>query len=100
MKPARHQHTFGSLFAVLTACLALLLGSGTAARGDLYQYGNACNDCHAMPPIDAAFRNITTGAFRGSHATHNPASDAPKAACQKCHAGSASYETGHMNGFV
>ena len=53
-----------------------------------------------MPPIDAPYRNITTGGFEGSHATHNPAAVASAASCEKCHSGSSGYTTSHMNDFV
>ncbi|BDV44292.1 cytochrome c [Geotalea uraniireducens] len=58
-----------------------------------------CSDCHGMPPIDAPYRNITTGGFKGSHQTHQPAI-ATAATCAGCHTGSASYATDHMNGRV
>ena len=73
-----------------------------------YQYANACYDCHGTAttdpgnppndfrPLDTAFRNITTGSFKGNHRTHM-AQTTDKGVCEKCHTGSGSYTTGHMN---
>src|SRR6185369_4451974 len=60
---------------------------------------STCSDCHGMPPIDAAYRNITTGGFKGSHQTHQPAVAVP-VNCAACHAGSGSYLADHMNGKI
>jgi predicted CxxxxCH...CXXCH cytochrome family protein len=49
-----------------------------------------------MPPVDAAYRNISTGGFMGSHQTHQPAAATPFT-CSVCHPGSASYTTSHMD---
>ncbi len=82
--------------------------SAAQAAPQQYQYSNACYDCHgtattdpANPPddfrpIDAPFRNITTGGFQGSHRTHMAQTIAMNV-CEKCHTGSGSYTTGHMN---
>jgi predicted CxxxxCH...CXXCH cytochrome family protein len=58
-----------------------------------------CNDCHGMPPIDAAYRNITTGGFKGNHQTHQPPSATPSS-CEPCHPGSSSYVSGHEDGVI
>lgn len=66
------------------------------------QYTNTCGDCHGtnatdIRPIDTTtFRNVTTGAFAGSHSTHMAATGSPTA-CDKCHTGASGYATGHMN---
>ncbi|WP_236685634.1 CxxxxCH/CxxCH domain c-type cytochrome [Geobacter pickeringii] len=60
---------------------------------------SVCNDCHGMPPIDAPYRNITTGGFKGSHQTHQP-TVAVASNCAVCHTGSGSYGMDHMNGKV
>ena len=60
---------------------------------------STCTDCHGMPPIDAAYRNITTGGFKGSHQTHQPAV-ATANQCAICHTGSGAYLTDHMDGVV
>ena len=70
--------------------------SPSAAAGSSYD----CSGCHNMPPLDASYRNISTGAFKGNHSTHNPASVAPAASCEKCHPGSTSFHTGHRDGFI
>ena len=80
---------------------AFLVASLSAySTASTYQYPLSCNDCHGMPPIDAAYRNTSSGGFKGSHLTHNPPSVAPKEACEKCHPGSSIYTSGHMNGFI
>lgn len=71
---------------------AMLLASPAGAA-------SICTDCHGMPPIDAAYRNITTGGFKGSHQTHQPAV-AGGGNCAVCHAGSATYAMDHMNARV
>ncbi|ABQ27582.1 CxxxxCH/CxxCH domain c-type cytochrome [Geotalea uraniireducens] len=60
---------------------------------------STCSDCHGMPPIDALYRNITTGGFRGSHRTHQPAVALPSN-CEICHTGSRTYTEDHMNGVI
>ena len=39
------------------------------------QYSLTCASCHGMPPLDSAslIREVDTGAFKGSHQTHQPA---------------------------
>ncbi|WP_298268835.1 CxxxxCH/CxxCH domain-containing protein [Geobacter sp.] len=76
------------------AALALLLAAAGSARA-----ASTCSDCHGMPPIDAPYRNITTGGFKGSHQTHQPAA-AGAANCAVCHTGSATYGTDHTNGTI
>ncbi|BBA71307.1 CxxxxCH/CxxCH domain c-type cytochrome [Geobacter sulfurreducens] len=76
--------------------LALMLAVGLA---DTAAAASTCSDCHGMPPIDAAYRNITTGGFKGSHQTHQSAT-APAGACAACHTGSGSYAMDHMNGTI
>lgn len=61
---------------------------------------SSCDECHEMPPLDAAYRNISTGGFKGNHLTHNPPKTAPPVACDKCHSGSSQYTTAHRNGFI
>lgn len=40
-----------------------------------------CGSCHGNPPLDAAYRNLSTGRFPGSHSTHATAANCP--ACHK-----------------
>ncbi len=75
----------------LLAALMMLAAPAGAA--------SVCSDCHGMPPIDAPYRNITTGGFKGSHRTHQPAG-VVAANCAICHTGSGSYGMDHMNGKV
>jgi len=85
--------------------IGALLGGTTGSQAAVQQYlypSPACSDCHGMPPLDAAYRNITTGAFRGNHQTHNPAA-ATAANCEKCHTGASGYTTsatGHSDGLI
>ena len=87
-------------FFTVAVLSAVTLTATSATAVQQYQYGATCADCHKMPPIDATYRNVTTGGFKGSHSTHNPPSVAPASACEKCHFGSSSYFTYHMNDFV
>ncbi len=81
-----------AIASVLALGLAVTLADAAAAA-------STCSDCHGMPPIDAAYRNITTGGFKGSHQTHQPAT-AAAAACAVCHTGSGAYAMDHMNGTI
>jgi predicted CxxxxCH...CXXCH cytochrome family protein len=68
-----------------------------------------CYDCHGskvvgttpgdIRPVDAAFRNASSGGFQGNHRTHlepNP----EKSACTKCHSGSDQYVSSHRDGLI
>ncbi len=80
----------------LAGTLVLCLPDGHAVQK--YQYSQQlCNDCHGMPPVDAAYRNVTTGGFQGSHQTHATSS---QPSCEKCHNGSNSFTTDHSDGFI
>jgi len=64
-----------------------------------------CYQCHGgvnppdYRPVDAPFRNISTGGFQGNHRTHmNPPASA--AACEKCHPGAAAYGPEHRNSLI
>ena len=85
-------------FMVRTIIGGAILFAAADVRGDLpLQYGRSCNDCHGMPPIDASFRNLTTGGLRGNHQTH---AAAEPVTCARCHNGSASYSYDHMTTIV
>ena len=64
-----------------------------------------CFDCHGsrspvdFRPLDAAYRNITTGGFPGNHRRHIAAPGNP-ASCEVCHPGSASYTNIHRDGLI
>ena len=71
--------TLIAVAAVLSA-LFLLHPAGAAHAGTI----TTCAGCHGMPPVDAAYRNISTGRFVGNHSTHSSViNDAPN--CGKCH---------------
>lgn len=78
--------------------IAVLAALATAFAASA-SFGATCSDCHGMPPIDAPYRNVTTGGFKGSHLTHLPASAQPSS-CAPCHSGSASYQVDHMDGVI
>jgi predicted CxxxxCH...CXXCH cytochrome family protein len=81
-----------SLATILAVPLVLFAVQG--ARG-----ASTCSDCHGMPPIDAVYRNVTTGAFRGNHQTH-VAAGASGGGCVPCHSAAASYASAHRNGVI
>ncbi|KAF0220995.1 MAG: cytochrome [Geobacteraceae bacterium] len=62
------------------------------------QYNFTCSSCHDMPPLDSASRDITTGAFKGNHQTHQPAAAQP-ANCVICH-NSTGFTTSHLDGGI
>jgi len=72
---------------------------------DSAQAAMACYDCHGSRqnqdyrPIDAPFRNITSGGFTGNHRTHLLSSARPTD-CVVCHPGSDSYTSSHRDGNI
>ncbi|MSM39654.1 MAG: CxxxxCH/CxxCH domain-containing protein [Geobacter sp.] len=64
-----------------------------------------CYDCHGtrnpvdFRPLDAAYRNITSGGFQGNHRNHLQPGAGP-ASCTLCHPGSDAYTTSHRDGVV
>ena len=64
-----------------------------------------CYECHGTKspvdyrPLDAPYRNVTTGGFQGNHRTHLSATD-NVLQCERCHAGSSHYTTGHRDGKI
>jgi len=78
------------VLTIFFALGALLVSSAPA------EAASTCSDCHGMPPIDALYRNVTTGGFRGSHQTHQPAVALPSN-CEICHTGSRTYTEDHMD---
>ncbi|KAF0220457.1 MAG: hypothetical protein FD174_1111 [Geobacteraceae bacterium] len=79
--------------------LGIILGGVSLAIPLQARAASTCSDCHGMPPIDAPYRNITTGGFKGNHQTHQPAVATP-VNCAVCHAGSNMYTEGHRNGII
>jgi predicted CxxxxCH...CXXCH cytochrome family protein len=94
MKRERGPSNFKRIVFSWTCSLGLLLAASSSAPA-----ASTCSDCHGMPPIDAPYRNITSGGFRGSHQTHQPAV-ATAATCAACHTGSGAYAMDHLNGKV
>ncbi|MBT0663476.1 CxxxxCH/CxxCH domain-containing protein [Geobacter pelophilus] len=64
-----------------------------------------CYQCHGgqtpqdYRPIDAGYRNISTGGFQGSHRTHMATTAVP-VTCSRCHQGAAEYGPGHANRLI
>ncbi len=77
--------------------LALTAGSAEAAL--------QCYDCHGKKspadyrPLDAPYRNISTGGFPGEHRTHLQPSAGP-GDCAICHPGSSGYTSSHRDGII
>ncbi|SNB47391.1 CxxxxCH/CxxCH domain-containing protein [Geobacter sp. DSM 9736] len=116
-QPRRSRHGMTSFFSKTRAALAaaflvpgMLFFSPLAAHAaaQQYQHANACYDCHGtastdpgnppddVRPLDSAYRNLTTGGFKGSHRTHiSPTTDPDT--CEKCHGDLSAYTTAHMD---
>ncbi|WP_282000432.1 CxxxxCH/CxxCH domain c-type cytochrome [Geotalea uraniireducens] len=84
------------------ASLVSVLLLATASAGAAIQ----CYDCHGdrigpdYRPRDAAYRNLSTGGFVGSHRTHLTAAALP-GNCTPCHGDAAAgYTTSHRNSAV
>ncbi len=67
-----------------------------------------CYTCHGsiaaqdVRPLDALFRDISSGGFRGNHRTHmgTRVSVAESGRCSACHPGSEAYNGGHRDGKI
>lgn len=77
--------------AVAVLVLVLLMPAGAVFAGTI----SSCSGCHGMPPVDAAYRNISTGQFVGSHDTHSWMNGSDPN-CGKCHKLPSVYN--HRNG--
>ena len=86
-----------ALAAVSVIVGGILFGAVRTKAAVPNQYSSSCNDCHGFPPADSAYRNVTTGGFRGNHTTHAFGS---QSSCLRCHAESESYSFGHMTSAV
>ncbi|WP_243370997.1 CxxxxCH/CxxCH domain-containing protein [Geotalea sp. SG265] len=94
-------------FKQLILCLLLSLTTVFIFSGKVLALtGNkidSCADCHGnrltgdVRPIDAAYRNITTGGFVGSHSTHM-APGTSVASCDNCHVQNTTF--GHRDGKI
>ncbi|MBT1075384.1 CxxxxCH/CxxCH domain c-type cytochrome [Geobacter grbiciae] len=83
--------------AMISVMLLTVTGAGAAMQ---------CYDCHGTSatmdyrPVDASYRNISTGGFKGNHQTHM-GSGASSTDCAVCHGGGAtSYLNSHRSGNV
>src|SRR6185369_10770120 len=82
---------------LLSICICSIAGTASASL--------ECYDCHGskatqdMRPVDAAFRDMSSGGFRGNHRTHL-AAPATGSGCQICHPGSGSYTSSHRDGQI
>ncbi len=79
-----------------------LLSAGTAAAIECYQcHGTTApvGEVSDYRPVDAPYRNITSGGFQGSHRNHMAKPGSP-AQCAKCHPGSETYSMGHRDGYI
>jgi len=87
---------FGCLYTLFVFFSAL-----PAFAIECYQcHGKKINDTSGdYRPVDAQFRNVTTGGFQGNHLKHMDPSATPST-CSICHPGSASYGTDHRNGII
>ena len=92
----------GSLWltALWLVSLAAILMAAGAAEAALQ-----CYDCHGTRangdnrPLDAPYRNVTTGGFQGTHRNHLSV-NAGAAGCAPCHPGSTSYNSAHRDGTI
>lgn len=64
-----------------------------------------CYECHGSKdsrdyrPVDAPYRNITSGGFEGNHRAHvDKSTDFSE--CARCHPGSASFNSSHRDGMI
>lgn len=100
--------TFSPSKALITRVLVTLT-LAVAGIGGLTAIAEAadCFSCHApdsttdIRPVEAAYRNITTGSIVGNHAKHIPAQTTDTNQCTACHGtAAASYTPNHRDGFI
>jgi predicted CxxxxCH...CXXCH cytochrome family protein len=64
-----------------------------------------CYECHGSRnpldyrPVDASYRNVTTGGFVGNHRAH-VAITTDFSECPRCHPGSAAFSSSHRDGMI
>lgn len=90
-----------SIAVIISVFIVMAIGAVTPVRAALQ-----CYDCHGTNgtgdyrPDDAAYRNISTGAFKGNHRSHM-GSDATADNCTVCHGSEVtSYTAAHRDGDV
>jgi len=87
--------------------ILLSVAAGVICWGSMAEAATTCLTCHApvgsstdIRPVDAAYRNLSTGGFKGSHGKHIPTATTAVSTCAPCHVNAASYSTKHRNGFI
>ena len=99
----KRQQTIRNIGRGISICFypfLLVLFVATASEGAL-----RCYDCHGTRatadyrPVDAPFRNASSGGFPGNHRTHMPATAEPSS-CNVCHPESDGYAPGHRDGTI
>ena len=95
-----NDHGQHGLFTTWLLFLFVMFAAAGTANASL-----GCYDCHGTRishdnrPLDAAYRNITSGGFQGTHRNHLP-SGAGNLNCETCHQGSGSYTSSHRDGLI
>ena len=85
--------------------LCLLLITGMYIVAGEAQAALQCYGCHGTVspvdyrPVDASFRNPSSGGFQGNHRTHM-GNSATVNSCVKCHPGSSTYNSAHRDGVI
>jgi len=83
---------------LLLTCCTLLVHSAAEAAIQCYQCHGTQNPVDYRP-LDAAYRNVTTGGFQGNHRSHLSDTNGFQQ-CERCHAGSSHYTQGHRDGSI
>lgn len=103
MKTCQSTGYFQQAPVILLLCL---FSSFVFAASAFALTGNAidqCYDCHGssgdIRPVDATYRNISTGAFVGNHRQHLPVATTNTNVCTPCH-GAAPTSMSHRNGQI
>src|SRR5512138_2183975 len=90
---------------VQTRCFALVLSAILLIAAGTASAQIECYECHGSKvppdyrPVDAPYRNITTGGFQGNHRTHLSPADTFNG-CVRCHPGSDKYTSSHRDGKI
>jgi predicted CxxxxCH...CXXCH cytochrome family protein len=98
----------GTMAKTIRLLVALALASAGVGGWISIADAATCLTCHAplgssadIRPVDASYRNITTGGLKGSHGKHMPSATTPVSACADCHGAAVnSYTANHRNGTI